>query len=242
MMNRSSSRDSGSLAASRALRGASLLVLATLAVTSQLLGGCIGAREIGDDSGDGGGTAEATKTSTTTTGTPSTTTTGTTSAMTTGPTGGNTMSGGSSDSNSIAIFNEQVPSGDKPEWSTDGKTLEPKTLIISLLGRNQTCAAPKLRFTYGEGSYPTLLFGLSTSVQKVGKYDLASSDVLALYQFWSSDGMGNGGGGSVPLLKGTIEVLSIDDMAINVRIELQPEGHGADADGLNGDYLVPRCP
>lgn len=77
----------------------------------------------------------------------------------------------------------------------------------------------------------------------MGKYDLTSIDVLALYQFHLGDGMGNGGGGSVPLPKGTIEVLSIDDTAINVRIELQSEGYGGAADPhyFNGDYLVPRC-
>lgn len=145
MMNRFSSRASHALSASLSFRGASLLLLATLAATSQLLGGCIGARQIGDASGDGGGTSGKTGTGTTTPEPPSMTTTGTPSTMMTGPTGGNTMSGGYSGSNSIAIFNEQVPLGDKPKWSSDGKTLEPKTLIISLNNRDQTCAAPSLQ-------------------------------------------------------------------------------------------------
>lgn len=237
MMNRFSTslrRASRSLSASLSFRGASLLVLASLAATSQILGGCIGAREIGDVSGDGGGSSGKTGTGTTTT--------GTLSSMMTGPIGESGSGGGQGGSDGIAVLNEQVPSGDKPGWNSDGKTLEPKTLIVSLLDRSQTCAAPKFNHS-GPKSYTELIFGLSPSVQKVGKYDVASPDVLSVYDYYLGDGMGNGGGrGASPLTEGTIEVLSIDDTAIHVRTELPPDAHGDGADRFNGDYLVPRCP
>ncbi|WP_437544226.1 hypothetical protein WME97_35235 [Sorangium sp. So ce367] len=233
MSNRFSSR------ASRPLRAANLLILASLAATSLVVGGCSTDLQIGDESGEGGGPDTATSTG----GAPESTTSGAPESTTVGGTGGapesTTVAGtggapGALAEPAFALFNEQITTltpAQKQNWLEPGEVLEPKTLIIAVVYEGMwTCSDPVFVGGLGGPSRNQTLIGLPPSLQKVGKYDFSSTDVIAFHTEWV-DAMGNGGGRESPLTEGTIEVLSIDDTAITVRLE-----------DSRPDHVVPRCP
>jgi hypothetical protein len=216
------------------LQGAGTVVLATLAASALALGGCTTDRQIGGNGGSGG---SSTQTSTSTGGT-TTGTTGGGGGDGGGTTGGGGAGGGQAGS-SIALLNSQitqVSTTDKNGWLDAGETLDPTTLIVVVSSEPQSCSAPVFDFT--SLPHQLVLIGLPQAMQKVGKYDLSTTDVIAYGSFWVGDGMGNGGGVNAVLNQGTVEVLSIDSTTINVRLE----GLSKDFPDANGDHLAARCP
>jgi len=207
------------------LRGVGLGVSALLAATSLVLGGCSD-----DQTGSGGGSGGGTSATSTSGGT---TSTGATTGGTTTGTGGGQAEPG------IAVLNSkitQVSATDKMKWLATGEALDPTTLIVVVSTEQQSCNAPV--FDLGTKNHHQILIGLPQAMQKVGKYDISSTDVIAYGTTWLSDGMGSGGGGMATLGAGTVEVLSIDATTINVRLA----GLINDFVSENGDYLVTRCP
>ena len=219
---------------SLSLRAAGLGALTLVTAASLILGGCVTDRQIGGEGGNSGATSSGSNT------TGSNTTTG--GNPTTSGTGG---AGGGSDLDliNIAMLNSQitqVTDADKSTWLDAGETLDPTTLIVVVSDHLQTCNDPVV--TFGQGpqtaTHRGVLIGLPQSMQKVGKYDLSSTDVIAFGSSWLSDGMGNGGGVETVLTTGTVEVLTIEAEVVNIRIE----GLSGDFVPENGEYWVVRCP
>jgi hypothetical protein len=150
-----------------------------------------------------------------------------------------TGGGGGLPDGAIAIFDAQitqVPALQKAQWLDTGESLDPTTLIVMFGDHPESCGAPV--FDYGSENHQFVLIGLPQAMQKVGKYNLSSTDIIAFGHSWFSDGMGNGGGGGGPINGGTVEVLSIDSSTITVRME----GLFADLAGQNGDHVATICP
>ncbi|WP_437958327.1 hypothetical protein WME76_00860 [Sorangium sp. So ce119] len=136
----------------------------------------------------------------------------------------------------FALFNEQITTVtplEKQAWLDAGESLDPQTLILVLIEAGApTCSDPVFDHGGSQNEIQTLI-GLPPSLQRVGRYDLSSTDVIAYRYTWLTDGMGNGGGGGRPITEGAIEVVSIDDAVITVRLS------GSDSDG---DHVAQRCP
>ncbi|XXX81981.1 hypothetical protein WMF30_24790 [Sorangium sp. So ce134] len=136
----------------------------------------------------------------------------------------------------FALFNEEITTltpEAKQAWLDAGEMLDPQTLILSFIeAGTRTCSDPAFEGLGGENHRQTLI-GLPPALQKAGRYEFSSTDVIAYRNEWLSSEWGGGGGGERPLTEGTIEVLSIDDAAITVRLS---------APSLDGDYVVRRCP
>lgn len=212
------------------------LFLATLAATTLVLGGCITGRQIGDS----GGGSEPTTTSgsggqipTSSTSTES----GSGGQIPTSGTGSGGAGGAQAD-NSIALFDSQISKiEDHTMWLNPGEMLSPDTLIVIVSSEAQSCGGPV--FNYGTKNHRQVLVGLPPELQVVGKYDISSTDVIAFGDFWLGDGMGNGGGGRMPLNQGTVEVSSIDAKTITVRLA----GLASDYSSLEStDHEAARCP
>ncbi|MEP7123196.1 MAG: hypothetical protein ABJE95_19870 [Byssovorax sp.] len=219
-MNRLSLRCSGPTA---------LVIFAALS-----LGAAACTTEVAIDGGGGGGTSPTTTVTSATTGMEDTTT----GSLTTGSatTGGG---GGGLPQTSIAVFDmtiPQVPAATKQSWLTAGEALDPQTLLVIVSTRPQACNDPD--FDLSATNYRQIMIGLPPALQAVGKYDIASTDVIGFGSSWLSDGMGNGGGGGGPLLQGTVEVLSIDAGSIKVRFEGVPQ----DFVDSGVDHVVSICP
>ena len=213
------------------------IALAALAAMSLGAGGC-STDLIIDGSGGTGGQA-ATSTAVTTTGGTTTGEMSTGGVTTGGMTTGGGGSGGGPAATSIALLDgqiTQVSTEQQKQWLTVGETLDATTLIVLIGDQPESCGAPV--FDFGTVNHHLALIGLPQALQKVGKYDIATTDVIAFGSSWLSDGMGNGGGGQFTLQSGTVEVLSIDASSIEVRLE----GLTSDFTGLNGDHLVMICP
>jgi len=202
-------------------------------MTSLPLGGCVLERQIGAADGTGGA--------------PSTTATGgDTTNTSTATTGGGTMNtstvttgGGDPGASAIALLNAQITqltAEQKKVWLTPGEALDPTTLILLLNVEPETCSAPIIAPTYSQKSLHQVLIGLPAAMQKVGTYDIASTDVIGYSFDWLTDGMGNGGGGGGSLDKGTVEVLSVDATILRVRLTLV-----SDPPAPPKDYIVTRC-
>ena len=150
-----------------------------------------------------------------------------------------TGSGGGTADGAIAIYNAQItqiPAVQKAQWLDTGESLDPTTLIVMFGDHAESCGAPV--FDYGTQNHQFVLIGLPQAMQLVGKYDLASTAIIAVGNSWLTDGMGNGGGGGGPITTGTVEVLSIDSSSITVRIQ----GLVFDLGGQNGDHVATICP
>jgi hypothetical protein len=220
----------------RALGSISLLALGALS-----LGAAACTTDLPID-GSGGGTATSTAATMGDATTAGTTTGGmTTGGMTTGgtSTGGGGGAGGGQPFETIALLDmliPQVPDSTKNMWLTPGEKLDPTTLLVIVSTESQACNAPV--FDLGTKNHHQVLIGLPQSLQKVGKYDLSSTDVIAYGTSWLGDGMGNGGGVKAPLTTGTVEVVSIDTGSIKVHLE------GLDMEFLSqeGDHVATICP
>ena len=213
------------------------LTLAALAATTLALGGCITSRQIGDSGGgseqgttSGGGSEQGT-----TSGGGGQSTTSDGGQSTTSGSGG---AGGAQADNSIALLDSQISQNENQiMWLNPGEALSPTTLIVIVSSEPQSCADPV--FNYGTKNHRQVLIGLPQALQAVGKYDISSTDVIAFGDFWLGDGMGNGGGGRMPLNQGTVEVLSTDAKTITVRLA----GLANDYSGFEGtDHEAARCP
>ena len=216
----------------RALGSLSLLALAALSLAAAA---CTTDLPI-DGSGGGASTSTATSTGETTT---AGTTTGGMSTGGTTTTGGGGGSGGGQPFETIALLDmviPQVPDSTKNMWLAPGEKLDPTTLLVIVSTESQACNAPD--FDLGTKNHHQVLIGLPQSLQKVGKYDLSSTDVIAYGTSWLGDGMGNGGGVKAPLTTGTVEVLSIDTGSIKVRLE----GLDVEFVAQQGDHLATICP
>lgn len=223
------------------LQGTDKVVFAALAACALVMGACTTDKQIGGEGGSGG---ESAGTQGTTTG--GNTTTGENTA--TGgniTTGGNGGAGGGSDLDliNVALLNSeitQVTDADKSKWLDAGEMLDPTTLIVVVSDQLQSCNNPVV--FPGQGPQSTthheVLVGLPQSMQKVGKYDLSSTDVIAFGSSWLSDGMGNGGGVDTVLTTGTVEILDFSADAIQIRIE----GLSGDFVLQNGERWVVHCP
>ena len=214
------------------LQGTSKVAFAALAACALVLGACTTDKQSGGEGGSGGGS----------TGTQSPTTS-TTGGNTT--TGGNGGAGGGSDVDliNVALLNSeitQVTDADKSKWLDAGEMLDPTTLIVVVSDQLQSCNNPVVFPGQGPQSktHHEVLVGLPQSMQKVGKYDLSSKDVIAFGSSWLSDGMGNGGGADTVLTTGTVEILDFSAEAIQIRIE----GLSGDFVLQNGERWVVHCP
>lgn len=218
-------------------QGTGKLTFAALAATTLVLGGCVTSRQIGDS---GGGSEQMTTSGVS----GASSTSGSGGASSTSSTGGESSTsgsggaGGAQADNSIALLNSEISQGQGQDmWLRPGETLSPTTLIVIVSTEAQACSDPVFKF--GTKNHRQVLIGLPQALQAVGKYDISSTDVIAFGDFWLGDGMGNGGGGMMPLTQGTVEVLSTDAKTITVRLA----GLASDFTSLEGtDHEAARCP
>lgn len=220
------------------LRAAGSIALGALAMLSIAAGGCT--TNVAID-GSGGGSQTGTVTGTggiiegpgpsTGTGIVDTATSTGASPMTTGgggglPDGAIAMAGG---------YVTQMFAVQTDQWLDTGESFDPTTLVVMFGDHPESCGNPV--FDYGTQNHQFVVIGLPQAMQKVGKYSLGSTDIIAFGHSWLSDGMGNGGGGGGPITGGTVEVLSIDSSSVTVRME----GLFADLAGQNGDHVATVC-
>jgi hypothetical protein len=173
------------------LQAAGKILFATLAASALVAAGCSSDTQSGG-TGTGGGGSSQTTTSQTSSGTGG----GGSSTTSTGSTG----AGGGQAGSSIALLNSKitkVTDADKSLWLDAGEKLDPTTLIVVVSSEAESCAAPV--FDFGTVSHRLVLIGLPQAMQKVGTYDLATTDVIAYGTSWLGDGMGSGGGGKTVL-------------------------------------------
>lgn len=202
-----------------------------LAASALVTAGCSSDTQSGG-TGSGGGSSQTTSQTSSGTGGSSATSSGSTSS-------GGTGTGGGPTGSSLALLQSELaklPGVDQSAWLAAGEKLDPTTLFVILSSEANSCAAPKLDL--GTASHRLVFVGLPQAMQKVGTYDLASTDVIAFGDFWLSDGMGSGGGGKTVLDKGTVEVVSLDATTITVRLA----GLSGDFVLANGDHPATRCP
>jgi len=208
------------------LQATGKILLSLLAASALVTAGCSSDTQSG---GTGTGGSSQTTSSQSSSGA------GGSSATSTGSAG----TGGGQASSSVALLNSKitkVTDADKNLWLDAGEKLDPTTLIVVVSTEAESCAAPV--FDFGTTSHHLVLVGLPQAMQKVGTYDLATTEVIAYGTTWLGDGMGSGGGGKMVLNKGTVEVVSLDATTITVRLagltgEFLPQ---------NGDHAATRCP
>jgi hypothetical protein len=214
------------------LQTTGLVLLATLAASALVTAGCSSDTQSGGTTGTGGAGGSA---PTTTSATSSDSSSGTTSTSST-----STGTGGGQAGSNIALLQSELTmltDADQSAWLDTGEKLDPTTLFVILSSEAKlSCAAPK--YDFGTVSHTVVIVGLTQAMQKVGTYDLASSDVIGYGDFWLGDGMGNGGGGKMILNKGTVEIVSLDAATITVRFA----GLSGSFTLENGDHAVVRCP
>ncbi len=122
-------------------------------------------------------------------------------------------------------------------WLDTGEMLQPTTLIVAINALGLSCAAPDFHVSPSQQT-ALLLVGLPEAMQKPGTYPFSSTDVIAWGSFWVGDGMGNGGGGSMTLQKGTIEVVAIAADSVDVRFAGLPTYFEV----YDGAHSATRCP
>lgn len=214
------------------LQATGTILLAALGASALVTAGCSSDTQSGG-TGSGGGSSQ------TSSGTDGSSATSSGSTSSGSASSGSAGTGGGPTGSSIALLQSQlmkVVGVDQSGWLAAGEKLAPTTLFVILSSEANTCAAPKLDL--GTATHRLVFLGLPEAMQKVGTYDLASTDVIAFGDFWLSDGMGNGGGGKKILAEGTVEVVSLDAATITVRLA----GLSGDFDLANGDHPATRCP
>ena len=113
--------------------------------------------------------------------------------------------------------------------------LDPTSLVVAVSSTPLTCDKPD--FQIGSVTHTLVLVGLPEAMQKVGTYDLASTDVVAWGSSWLSDGMGNGGGADKTLTTGSVEIVSLDATAVHLELA----GLSGDFQAANGPHVAVRC-
>lgn len=136
----------------------------------------------------------------------------------------------------IALFDSNVPPDqDQSAWLEPGEMLDPTSLVVAVSSTPLTCDKPD--FQIGSVTHTLVLVGLPEAMQKVGTYDLASTDVVAWGSSWLSDGMGNGGGADKTLTTGSVEIVSLDATAVHLELA----GLSGDFQAANGPHVAVRC-
>lgn len=182
----------------------------------------------------GGGASTTTVTPSSSSGHPTTSssTTSSSSGMGTGGAG----TGGAPAADSVALFDSALPAGvNMSNWFTPGEQLDGSTLIFSFDTLGESCAAP--HFDDGTQNHALVVVGLPAALQTPGSYTFSSTQVIAWGQTWLGDGMGNGGGGNMPLTMGSIDVVSIDAGSVVVTLSGLPSLYSQ----LEGSHTVVRC-
>ena len=133
----------------------------------------------------------------------------------------------------FAMFLSQAPEQQAdPTWLADGEELDEDALILVVSSLGPPCELPDTSLPVV--NHRVLLVGLPAAAQTVGTYDFASPEIVAWSSHWLGDGMGNGGGGAGPLVEGSVDIVAIDEDAVEIQL---PEGGE-----LVGEFVLERCP
>jgi len=140
----------------------------------------------------------------------------------------------------LAILESQLPSNQiLTAWLDVGETQAPSTMILAISTLGPTCSAPNFK-DYANPlprNHQLLVIGLPDALQTPGTYAFASLEVIGWQSIWFGDN-NEGGGGSLIVKTGTVEVVSIDETSVVVRLADLP----AYVTDFNGVHKIGRCP
>jgi hypothetical protein len=140
----------------------------------------------------------------------------------------------------------QIPSNDSSLFNVSlvGTTPDPDALVLFFASRSQACAQPAIHFNpgtdpaacAGEAFWQTILV-IPPDLAHPGVVDLDDRSIFVHQVIWMSSC--GGGSGNIPGIPGTLEIVSIDETSVSVKLNLdQLRGWGTQ----NGDYTASLCP
>jgi hypothetical protein len=123
-------------------------------------------------------------------------------------------------------------------------TPEPDALVLFFASRSQACAAPLIQIDPGadpaacEGqAFWQAIVILPPDRAHPGVIDLDDPGIPVYRAIWEPSC--GGGCGNTPGVPGTLEIVSLDEASVSVRLDVDPQ------QGLtvqNGDYIASICP